>query len=414
MLGRLPGGSIIMGFGIVELISLLLSLAGFGITANPKAPTVDQALEYAMPDADFVVHFDAGAVIPTNYKILSGLADQPQIKSSPELSKLVRQVVNEVEGARGMVKSATGVDLTTDVNDATMFVQLTGRDPKILVVAHGKFTSATLDKVAGMVGRSTTKVGTGTFLELDHNSAAGVTKSNAVIISSPQMVKDRLDSAWKSPTRPAGSNLAYAAEVIGGKPVYAVISTMSPSARKEAIDKLDARGANFATDLIGRHKLAAFSLYANGIGWEWIDSKAGGVDQIATMSEGLVDVFRAAQIAPRAIAKIAMAGLESYRGVDNKIDEVLAQKASLLKIVDQFTGDGKFTSKIEKNAGAMKVNVRLTGKSISEVVPFSMVLPGLAAAMLFERGKEAAPAPPPAVVRPPPPQPKPRGTGLTK
>ncbi len=401
-----------MGFGIVELIALLLSLAGFGVTANPKAPTVEQALEYAMPDADLVVQFDAGAVIANNYKILSGLADQPQIKASPELSQMVRQAVNQVEGARGMVKSVTGVDLTTDINDATMFLQIVaGHDPTVLVVAHGKFTSTTLDKVASMVGKSTTKVGSGTLLEIDRNSAVGLTKSNVVLAGAPQLVKDRLETAWKAPARTAGSNLAYAAEVIGGKPVFAVIATLSQGARREAIDKLGVKGQNFATDLLGRHKLAAFSVYPNGVGWEWIDTKAGGIDQVATMSEGIVELFRAGQIAPRGIAKILMAGLESYRGVDKKIDEVLAQKANLLKIVDQFTGDGKFASKIDKNGGAMKVTVRLTGKSISEVVPFSMAIPVIGW-MTFARTKDAVPPPAPRPVAPPP-QPKPRGTGLT-
>ena len=403
-----------MGFGIVELISLLLSLAGFGITPNPKAPTVDQALEYAMPDADLVVQLDVGAVISNNYKTLLGLADQPQIKASPELSQMVRQIVNQAEGARGMAKSTTGIDVTTDVNDATMFFKFVpNHEPTVLVATHGKFTAATLDKIAGMVGKPTSKIGGGTYLEIDGKSAAGVTKSNVVLVGTQQLVKDRLADAWKAPARPASSNLAYAAEVIGGKPVFALITTLSPAARKDANHELGAKGDNFGTDLVNRHKLAAFSVYANGIGWDWIDTKAGGVDQLATMSEGIIEVFRAAQIAPRGIAKVLIAGLESYKGVDKKIDDVLAQKANVLKLVDSFTGDGKFVSKIDKTG--MKLTVRLTGKTISEVVPFSMVIPAGAAWALLERGAAAAP-PPVEVVRPvkPVPQPKPRGTGLTK
>jgi hypothetical protein len=33
-----------MSFGIIEVITLLLGMAGFGLQANPKAPTADQAL----------------------------------------------------------------------------------------------------------------------------------------------------------------------------------------------------------------------------------------------------------------------------------------------------------------------------------------------------------------------------------
>ena len=48
-----------MSLGIVEVITLMLGLGGFGVQPNPKAPTPDAALQYAMPDADIVMHFDA-------------------------------------------------------------------------------------------------------------------------------------------------------------------------------------------------------------------------------------------------------------------------------------------------------------------------------------------------------------------
>src|SRR5689334_10026092 len=110
--------------GFVEVITLLLGISGFGIQQNPKAPTPDVSLQYAMPDADVVVHFDAGAVIPSNYKVLMGLPNNPGIKASPELAKMVRKAIGEVDGGRGIAKAATGIDLSTDVNDATLFFQI--------------------------------------------------------------------------------------------------------------------------------------------------------------------------------------------------------------------------------------------------------------------------------------------------
>ena len=124
-----------MSFGIIEVITLLLGLAGFGLQPNPKAPTADQALQYAVPDADFVAHLDAASLIPGNYKLLGQLADQPQIKASPDLQKMVRQAVNEIEGARGLAKTATGIDLTTDVYDATAFFQVVPHADPTFVVA---------------------------------------------------------------------------------------------------------------------------------------------------------------------------------------------------------------------------------------------------------------------------------------
>ena len=109
--------------GFIEIITLLLGLSGFGIAPNPKAPTADQALQYALPEADLVVHFDAASVIPNNYKALTSLVDQPQVKASPDLQKMVRQIIGQVEGGRGLVKSMIGIDLATDVDDATLFLQ---------------------------------------------------------------------------------------------------------------------------------------------------------------------------------------------------------------------------------------------------------------------------------------------------
>src|ERR1700710_1442566 len=113
-----------MSFGIIEIITLLLGMAGFGLQANPKAPTADQALQYAVADADVAVHLDAASIVPGNFKLLSQLADQPQIKASPELQKMVREAVGQIEGGRGMAKLATGIDVTTDVSDATAFFRI--------------------------------------------------------------------------------------------------------------------------------------------------------------------------------------------------------------------------------------------------------------------------------------------------
>src|SRR3569623_2308777 len=101
-----------MSAGIVEVVSLLLGLNGVGVQANPKAPTADQAREYAVPDADIVAQFDAVSVIPGNFKALTQLADQPAIKSSPELAATVRDLVTQIDAPRGLVKTMTGIDLT--------------------------------------------------------------------------------------------------------------------------------------------------------------------------------------------------------------------------------------------------------------------------------------------------------------
>jgi hypothetical protein len=395
-----------MDFGIVEIISLLMGLQGFGVTPDPKAPTPDVSLQYAIPDADVVGHVDIASLVPGNYKVLMGLPDQPAIKSSPELQKFVKKAINEVEGPRGMAKGMIGLDPVTDLNDATVFLQIVPHhDPNFVAVAHGKFGSAMIDKIGKLMNKPTIKVGSAAWVDGGDSPAVGITKDGVLIAGTPSLVKERMADTWKSPPHGAGTNLGYAADVLAQKPVFALVLTMSQVARTEAMKNMP-KTANFATDLISRHKAASFSVFPDGIGWQWADSKAGGLDSMASISEGVADVFRAAQIAPRGFAKIILGGLDSYKGANKQVDALIAHKADVLKIVDTYTGDGSFKVKIDKDPKALKLNVRLTGKSLSEVLPLGVVVPMGAIGFLMV-GRQASPPEPMQMQMPMPAPPAP-------
>lgn len=383
-----------MSLGIVEVISLMLGLGGFGVQQNPNAPSPDAALQYAMPDADLVVHFDAAAVVPKNYKVLTGLPNNAGIKSSPELVDGVRKLIGEVEGARGIAKMATGIDLVSDVNDATVFVRIVPqRDPSFVAIAHGKFSSVNLDKIAKSMHHPVTKVGAGALIDNGADEPAiGVTKDGVLIAGDLNLVRDRIGTTWRAPARPANSNLAYAAEVIAQKPIYAVVATLSTQARKAINDNVGPK--NFLTDLVNRHKLATFSVYADGIGWSWIDRTRAGLDNMETMSLGVLDLLKAAHIAPRGFAKIALGALDSYKGVDKQIDDVIRRKADLVKLVDTYTGDGNFKTSVQKDPRTLKLSVRATGKSLSEVVPAGVLVPVGFGYAMFSRASAMDMSPP--------------------
>jgi hypothetical protein len=390
-----------MSFGIIEVISLLLGLSGFGLQANPKAPTADQSLQYAMPDADVVMHFDAASVIPGNYKVLQNLPNQPQIKASAELSKMVRQMIGEIEGARGIAKTATGIDFTTDLNDMTVFLQIVPQhDPNFVAVVHGKFSTALVEKVAKMGKGTVQQTTNGMILDMGPDDpSVAVTKDGVLIAGTANLVRDRLADGWKAPARAPGSNLSFTADVINAKPVYALVMTLSAAARAAALKNMG--GQNLATDLVQRHKQASFSMFHDGVGWTWVDSSKAGMESMAMMSDGVMDMLKAAQIAPRGFAKLMLGALDSYRGTDKRIDDLIRHKADLMKLVETYTGDGNFKVQIDKDPKTYRVTARATGKALSEVVPIGFMLPGAAAALVF-RGAPAPMSPPPAIAVPPP------------
>lgn len=395
-----------MSFGIIEVITLLLGLAGFGVQANPKPPTADQALQYAIADADFAVHVDAASIVPGNYKLLAQLADQPQIRASSELQKLVRKAIGEVEGARGAAKMATGVDVTTDIADATAFFQVVPQaEPRFVVAVRGKFSSANLDKIARLVNKPLTKTDAGQLVELGATQpAVGLTRDGVVLVGTADLVRERLTSTWKAPSHDAGTNLGYLAEAINGRPVFAAMMAMSTAARTEALRHLAPQG--FATDLVKRHRAATLAVFHDGLGWTWVDSTRDGLDDIELMSKGVLELLRAGQLAPRGMAKIAMTIAGSYRGVSSELDELISRKADVLKIVDSYTGDGSFKVVIDKNPRTMRLTARATGKSVSEVFP-GVIVPIAIVGFVQAQARGDASSPPVAPTAPAPPTPAP-------
>jgi len=407
-------------FGLIEIITLLLGLSGFGITPNPRPATSDQALYYAIPDADVVVHLDVASIVPGNYKHLIALQNQPQIKASPELSKMVKQFVTQVEGARNIAKATTGIDLTTDITDATAFVSFVpgGNDPVFVAVVRGKLDLGMVDKIAGMNGKPVTAIGGGKMIDMGGKEPSiAITKDGVLIAGTPRLVKERLNPGWKAPQKGANVNLAYAAQAIDAKPVFSVSVALSTVARREVMANLGPQ-KNLVTDLAQRHKSWTVSVFPDGVGWSWVDNNRAGLDQVAQMSEGWVDLMRAAQIAPRGIAKILLASIDSYKGTSKQVDEVIKRKADLWKIVEAYTGDGNFKVAVNKDPAKLRLDVRCTGKTLSEVLPAGLIGPVALVALLGTRSDKtsASTQRQPEIAVPPrqPAQPKPLPKPLPK
>lgn len=377
-------------------IAAVLALTNFAIKANPKAPTADAVLEHAVDDADFVVHVDIAATVGANFAVLAKLPEDALIKQVPELRQSISEALVQVEQGRTMAKGMLGFDPVNDLTSVTAFVKAPapGADPDFLIVLRGTFPAdlpGTLAKSMGgkagaVDGRSTATMPDGTVI--------GTSKSGALLIGKATMVNPRLANAWKAPARTKGSPWARIATALDGKPFFLVAS--KPSAASIAMVQKDL-GDNFGRDLIVNHSVAVFAASATGIAWVYEAKDAAFAKRMETASQGMVDLLRAAHLAPRGMVQVAVAALPSYAKMSKEIDAVLASKDKLVDAVWDMTGDGKFAARIRVDGKL--VTAQLTGKKFSDVVPASFVVGLGAIGALTARASqkdEAYASPPPA------------------
>ena len=135
----------------------------------------------------------------------------------------------------------------------------------------------------------------------------------------------------------------------------------------------------------------------------WADSTKQGLDDMAQTLDGFVDILRAAQIAPRGVAKMFLGALDSYKG-DRRIDDLIRHKADLVKIMESYSGDGNFKIQRDVDTKGLKLNLRLSGRTLSEVVPLGFIAPLAGIGLLVgARGSSKLDESKPAMVQPVPP-----------
>src|SRR5690606_14906484 len=158
----------------------------------------------------------------------------------------------------------------------TAFVRVVPKqEPNIVVSLHGKFKGDMIDKIAKLTGKTAVKDASSAWVDTGDGNAVGLTKSGVLLVGTNTLVKERLATTWQKPALTPGTNLGHVAEVINAKPVFAVFMTLSKTSRNEVLAKLQKQ--NFASDVIKRHKFAAFVVYRDRIGWNWIDSNRNGL-----------------------------------------------------------------------------------------------------------------------------------------
>jgi len=384
-----------MHFVVEQIVAAVLAITSFSIQSNPKAPDGAAVLQYAVDDADAMVHID---VVPLarNYLTFTKLPDDKLIKQLPELRAGLREAVTQAEAARGMARTTVGFDPVTDLTSITMFARFRANaDPDVLVVVRGKLPADLPTRLAKQGGRASQLDGR-PMVTMPDGTAMVLTAGGDLLVGNAALVTERAKSTWKPKAHAASSPWGRVAATLDTRPFFLIASHPSPAAIKEMTKDL---GKNFGADLLASHELAVFTASSNGIGWMYLARNAAMAKRVKAASEGVVDLIRASHLAPRGLAQIVAAALPSYARLNKEIDAVIAQKDKLLGAVKDLTGDGTFAANIRLDGKL--VSVQLTGSKLSDVLPGTILMAGgMAAFMVRARGDDTA-VMPPAQVAPP-------------
>jgi hypothetical protein len=401
-----------MGTGIWQVVSILMSLSGFGVQKDAAAPSAAEVVKYAPDDAETMFYLDTSSLIPGNYDLFAKLPSDPNIKAVPDAAQAIGDMVMKAESGRAMVKSMTGFDPVTDLRSVAGWATMNGNftaPPSFVVAIRGNFPKDMLDKVAKAAPKGSHKVdkvdGRTYLTAADGHASVGVAADGTVIFGTPALVKARVANGWKAKT-PAGSLADRASATLDGKPFLFAATHFSPASQKAIDGLITDDDAAIIRDLVDGQDYASMSLYPDGVGWTYTGKSAAGYQRAITASEGMVLLMRSAHMFTRGLADILYAAVDSY-AKNPAVAQIVAHKADLMKLVETWSGDGQFAASWDKKDAQNQLGVRLTGKSLSDVVPIvGLAIPVGAVAALSMGGKEEvgtyAPATPTPVVAPAP------------
>lgn len=367
--------------GILELIVLLTSLGGFGVDANPKAPSGADVMQFAPADADLMVHVDLQAFVPRNYKALMSLRNQPGLRNNAEAQQMLSEGLREVDMVVKMAKNMIGIDPINDIHSLTVWAKLpSAGDPEAMAVVRGKFSPSLLDAAAGMGAQIVQVDGAKAAIAPGGVIMASVHKGD-LFVGSRSWVEKRVKRNWSAVRIAAGSPAANMKKALDAKPFFMIASKPSRQALRRIMQELPSD--NVAADLVGGHEYAGISLSHKGVAWTVKARGKEGYERALMASEGVIGMFRASQISIKAIAKLAMATIRSYRGKVPQIDAILANEKQLMNLLSQYSGDGNFKVNMKKNAKKRLLSVTATGKKLSDVLPVTGLMPLIAAGAAF-------------------------------
>jgi hypothetical protein len=259
-----------------------------------------------------------------------------------------------------------------------------GKDePDFVVVVRGNFPADLVDKVAVQTKGKTDKVDGRTVLALEDGVSMSSGADGSLLVGATGWVKARAATAWKPVKGKKGALVARVGATVDEKPWFVVASSPGAGLRK-MIDKETAGDAEAkaAAGLIVDHQFAALAMTWNGVGWTYVAKDNAGFERAGLASEGILSLMRAGHLATRGLFQLFLAaadGVPQLKGVAKHRDD-------LLKLMEQWTGDGMFKATVDRQKKDKTVVVKATGSRLSEVVPVAAAALPAAGLLLFTGG----------------------------
>ncbi len=353
--------------GVSEMILVLLALGGFGAAANPSAPPAAEVLRYAPAEVDFFAHLDVEAVVPRNYDAFRKLPSDPALRGVPSVQTELAAKVTEVEKGVADLKAKVGIDVVRDIRSLTLFVTFKAGKPEFLMAARGKFGGDFITKVAKSNLPDWTRANVGGrpgLASKDGAALATVVPDGTLLAGTPSWVKERAGT-W-SPR--AGGVTDEIRAALDEKPIFLVASRPRPETVALLQQELRGNDEKIILDFMTGHESAAYAVAWNGVWWTYTARTPLGYQRALLATDGLIQLMRAGHLAMRGAARLGLSVVDSYTD-DPSMKKVSAQKADLLRIVDTWSGDGTFAATVDRKEAERRVTARLTGKTLSEVLP---------------------------------------------
>jgi hypothetical protein len=196
----------------------------------------------------------------------------------------------------------------------------------------------------------------------------------SLLFGTERLVKNKARRGARRRAARRGSAGAMATRLLDRKPFFALVSSPSKVALRRLTREFGSQD-NALSDLLKGHRFASVAMYSRGVEWTYVAISASGVERAKMASQGILQLMRASHLAGRGLANLLLAAIDSYRGQSPEIDSIIKAKPEILKLMDEFTGDGKFHEKIDVDRRRRTIRVTAYGRSLSDVLPFAGVLP---------------------------------------